>query len=308
MLEAHPMTTHTPLPPTVEDWIASQRATLTRTGYRTTATQWAEWLAGRGKTIHQATRRDGDDWRTHLVAIGRSPRTINTRLAGVASLCAYLTEHQQIHGPDGTVLDTNPLASVRRLAVDNHEVETAALDQDGARALLDAAAAAGPRTHVAVAVLVHTAIRANEILTLDCSAIKTEAGTLTIRVHRKGGKRDVLPLTDRLAHDVEALRAGRRSGPLIRVEATDAPWTYSQLHHAVHAAGRRAGIDGVTPHVCRATWATLAIAAGVPLAHVQDVMGHSSADTTRRYDRRRDEAAGKLSAMRVVEDLLRGTS
>jgi integrase/recombinase XerD len=203
------------------------------------------------------------------------------------------------------ILPRSPFVRVARPKVQRRYGETPALTRGEAQALLSAAEDAGPRTHVAVGILLETAIRADELLTLDVSGIRVRQTMLTIRVDRKGGESDVLPLPERLAHDVHELRGDRREGPLLANEA-GGPWTYAQLHHAIGKAGAASGIsERVTPHVCRATWATLAIEDGESLATVQDVMGHSSADTTRIYDRGRDDIERKAKAVERVSVLIR---
>ena len=47
--------------------------------------------------------------------------------------------------------------------------------------------------------------------------------------------------------------------------------------------GQRAGLEKVTPHTLRHTFARTLLATGVPLSDVADLLGHSSLDTTRVY-------------------------
>jgi integrase/recombinase XerC/integrase/recombinase XerD len=299
-----------PLPRAVEDWIADQSSEATRRAYRSDITLWVDFLTARDVPIDGARRRDGADWRTQMentpTRLGRlpEPRTVARRLASVASWYAYLCDLDE---DDPRHLDHSPFARLKRPTVDRAEGATAALDEVQAEALIAAAQEAGAATHVAVTVLLSTAIRAAELLSLDVRKIRPRKGRLTITVRRKGGKAHTLPLPDRVADDVEKLRGERTSGPLLtRVGSPDAAWEYWQLHDAVAAAGRRAGLTGVTQHVLRATWATVALANGTPLDVVQDVMGHSSPETTRGYDRglrkeqrMADAVTGVFEAMRT---------
>jgi integrase len=56
----------------------------------------------------------------------------------------------------------------------------------------------------------------------------------------------------------------------------------------VRKAQLAAGITSLTPHDCRRTFATLLFEAGADLLLVQSLMGHASADTTKRYDKRQE--------------------
>ena len=53
--------------------------------------------------------------------------------------------------------------------------------------------------------------------------------------------------------------------------------------------GRRCGIDHVTPHQLRHTFATLMLDHGVPLNDVQYLLGHKDPKMTQRYDHPRPE-------------------
>jgi integrase/recombinase XerC len=47
--------------------------------------------------------------------------------------------------------------------------------------------------------------------------------------------------------------------------------------------GRLTGLDEVTPHTLRHTFARTLLAVGAPINDVADLLGHSSLDTTRIY-------------------------
>ena len=47
--------------------------------------------------------------------------------------------------------------------------------------------------------------------------------------------------------------------------------------------GRLAGLDEVSPHTLRHTFARTWLASGTPINDVADLLGHSSLDTTRMY-------------------------
>jgi site-specific recombinase XerD len=47
--------------------------------------------------------------------------------------------------------------------------------------------------------------------------------------------------------------------------------------------GHRAGLEDVTPHVLRHTYARALIASGASLSDVADLLGHTCLDTTRIY-------------------------
>lgn len=287
----------TTLPPLVVEWLESQRSEGTRTSYEGAIRQWLDWLP---VDVLAAKRSHGDRWRNHLTADGGASRTVARKLATVSSLYDWLESEGHI--------DRSPMTRVKRPKVDRRQGSTLALSQEDAARLLKAAEAAGVRTHVAVYLMLTTAIRAQELLSTDVSkAVVAGNGALTLRVTRKGGESDLIALPDACADAVRELIGKRRRGPIITVtEGGQRPWSYWQLHRAVKAAGKAAGLgEDITPHVLRTTWVTLALEKGVSLADAQDVMGHSSAETTRGYDRNRDGLKRKTEAVNVVEAALR---
>ena len=262
----------------VTEWVESQRADRTRVQYRDGITRWLEFLAAKDPLT--ARGNDLDRYRNHLAALKPRPnsdRTIAKKMAVVSSWYLWLEGEGHI--------GVNPMLRVKRPKVDQRQGTTEALSMDGAAAILKAAEDAGPGTHVAVAVLLSTAIRARELLGLDLSKVKVAGdGTMVLTVKRKGGKSDEVPLPERVAHDVEALRGRRRKGPLLTVGDTGAPWSYWQLYRAVRAAGRAAGLGpGVTPHVLRHSCAMHTLAATGDIRKVALWLGHASIQSTETY-------------------------
>lgn len=69
-------------------------------------------------------------------------------------------------------------------------------------------------------------------------------------------------------------RGGRRDG---------APLSYKAFQCAIHRIRDRAGIPWLTWHCFRHTYATQLRAMGVPMAHIQGLLGHVDGSTTARY-------------------------
>uniref|UniRef100_UPI003F498E57 tyrosine-type recombinase/integrase n=1 Tax=Microtetraspora malaysiensis TaxID=161358 RepID=UPI003F498E57 len=76
-----------------------------------------------------------------------------------------------------------------------------------------------------------------------------------------------------------------------RTAARAARW---RMTTALRRAATAAGVDpkGLTPHTARTTAATALLDEGVPLADVQELLGHASPVTTQRYNRGRRKLDG----------------
>ena len=61
------------------------------------------------------------------------------------------------------------------------------------------------------------------------------------------------------------------------------PLSAHAIYEVVVKYGYRAGLEDVTPHTLRHTFARALIASGTPLSDAADLLGHSSLDTTRIY-------------------------
>jgi integrase len=115
----------------------------------------------------------------------------------------------------------------------------------------------------------------------------------------KAGRRSVpVPSVLRTFLLGHQLRQGRRDGLVFGRDA-EHPFTSSGVWRRAHTAWQRAGLDPITLHEARHTFASLMIAAGVNAKALSTYMGHSSITIT--YDRyghlmpgNEDEAAALL--------------
>lgn len=160
---------------------------------------------------------------------------------------------------------------------------------------------AGARDGAAVALLA-IGLRRAEVAAIRLEDFNAASGRLVVR--GKGNKERVVFLTNgsRDAVDVWLEARGQAAGPLLgHVNRHGALVALGLTPQAIYAAlSKRAGEAGVacTPHDLRRTFAGEALSAGVDVATVQAIMGHSSPATTARYDRRPEDT--KRRAMEAV--------
>ena len=157
-----------------------------------------------------------------------------------------------------------------------------------ARALLDLAAD-DAEAGLLVTLALGTGARVGELLALDWADVDLESGTVSI--HGSRSRSGVGPTKSRRgvrivalpSFALEALRAEtRRDGPVVSY-ADGRPITPERAGERWRTLRARGGLDGLRFHDLRGTYATLALARGVPAKALADVLGHDPAVLLRTY-------------------------
>src|ERR1700738_5244690 len=115
--------------------------------------------------------------------------TIRRRLAALSSLYKHLVRHGHA--------SKNPVAEVERPAINRDEGATLAFSKAQARKMLDSPAEdtiAGLRDRAILSVGLQVGLRRAEIAALKVSDLHQNRGYDSLRVSRKGGRRDALAI------------------------------------------------------------------------------------------------------------------
>lgn len=250
----------------------------TREAYARDLRAWGAFLAGLHVGVLAAHRFHVDAWARQSEESGTAPATIARRLSALSGFYAYLL--------DEGLIARSPLALVRRPRVSD-ESPRLGVDRPGMRALLNAALASGARDHALACLLALNGLRITETLRADVTDLGHERGHRTLKLRRKGSKRQTIALAPRTADAIDAMLNDREAGPLFATRTGRRMDRHAALK-VIRRLARTAGIEhAVSPHSLRHGFVTLALDAGVPLRDVQDAAGHADPRTTRRYDRGR---------------------
>jgi integrase/recombinase XerD len=142
-----------------------------------------------------------------------------------------------------------------------------------------------------------TGIRASELINLKISDIQFNQNT--IRVTGKGSKERIIPIHEealeliKLYWDIEIESHNKiikKSQNLyirefLFVNKKSERLTRQGLWYILKVISKKLGIDpkSLSPHILRHTFATHLLFNGVPLRHLQEMLGHSSISTTQIY-------------------------
>jgi integrase/recombinase XerD len=279
----------------VSAWLTGLRSARTRRAYAGDVIAWLAWLAERETSVLAAGRVHVDLWASTQLDVGAAASSVRRRLAALSSFYRYCAAHDLI----GRV----PTQGVARPAVDPDYTATVGLDRDQARALVAAAdtGAQALRTAAVVRLLLHNALRVDEVCTADVADLGEDSGHRVLRVVRKGARKAKIPLTPATVAALEAYLADRAqwaevgewrqlTGPLLAT-ATGGRLRQGHLWELVRRLARTTGIgawEQLSPHSLRHSAITFALDAGAALRDVQDYAGHKDPRTTRRYDHSRD--------------------
>ncbi|WP_228759899.1 tyrosine-type recombinase/integrase [Pseudactinotalea sp. HY158] len=136
-------------------------------------------------------------------------------------------------------------------------------------------------------VLYASGARVSEVVGLDTDDVDLDQRLL--RVLGKGGKERMVPIGVPAARALAAWLARRgdlvtaASGPALFLGARGGRYGARMVRDVVHRIATRAGVRDIAPHGLRHSAATHLLTGGADLRAVQEVLGHSSLQTTQRY-------------------------
>ncbi len=194
-------------------------------------------------------------------------------------------------------LASDPLAGVR--APKRPQRLPSVLDQNEAQALLEAPEGDRPglvRDRALLELLYGAGLRVSEAASLTVRNLDLESGT--VRVLGKGNKERIAVFGEPARQALErylregrpALEAARKRplpaqrGDILFLNRWGGPLSQRAVQARVRRYGLKAGIGGhAHPHLLRHTFATHMLDGGADLRVVQELLGHSSANTTQIY-------------------------
>lgn len=277
----------------------------TISAYRNDLGQFAVQLQkDQGVTDWSAARQDHlVNYLLHLKERKYASSTVARKTAAMKSFFHYLVESGQISSDPAAMLSSPKVDKYVPRAITPDEVERLLAQParlNGTEALRDKAM---------LETLYSTGVRVSELVSLDlpCAQLDDQR----IRCVGKGGRERLIPLK---ATAVRALRDYLQRGRSQIAQGSADPALF--LNHRgqrltrqgfwliLKRYARDAGIDDITPHTLRHSFAAHELHKGAELRSVQQLLGHVSISTTQVYQQladRREPVAAVAAGDRQAE-------
>ena len=225
-------------------------------------------------------------WLASLVQQGKSRSTISRRTASIRSFTAWAYRRGYLDSDPGLLVTS--ARGDQKLPQVQTPSDTAELLSYAATRAREENSPAAIRDWAILETIYATGIRVSEVCSLDMTSIDQQG--MTLRVIGKGNKERVVPFTRACLSALQAwLSHGRQS--LAIPEAGRALFVGDKgrridprvIRAMIHRMCAQAGVRDLAPHALRHTAATHILAGGADLRAVQEMLGHSSLQTTQRY-------------------------
>lgn len=257
----------------------------TISAYRNDLTQFQTFLAARPSAGSWAALTE-DDLQAYTLFLRErdyATSTIARKTAAIRSYCGYLVEQQ--------VLRADPSQAIASPRVAKSAPKAMTLDEVALlfERPLEAQSAEGLRDLAMLRLLYGTGMRVSELVNLNVDDLCLTGRY--VRCAGKQGRERQAPVDDEVTLILEDYLARARPA-IVRVDDGGALF----LNHRGQRLTRQgfwlilkgyaeaAGIDDITPHTLRHSFATHQLLEGRDLSHVQQVLGHVSISTTQVYE------------------------
>lgn len=244
------------------------------------------------QTWEQLSTEHLNAYSVHLRERSYAPSTVARKTAAMKSFSAFLWRDGLLQSELGSALSTPKVDKYLPKAISQSDVHR--LLEEPMRETPERPESI--RDRAMLEVLYATGMRVSELVSLDLDDISATDGS--IRCQGKAGRSRSVPLGDRATEVVHIyLKSARdrltraETKPLF-VNHRGGRLTRQGFWLILKSYAEKAGIDDITPHTLRHSFATHALKKGAELRDVQQLLGHVSISTTQVY--RQLANAGKV--------------
>lgn len=251
--------------------------------YRRDLSKFLHFLGVTNTEIGSASTSSIVEFSAELRRLGLSDSSIARHIVAIRSLYSFLAKDQ---GISDIAKEINPPKIPKRLPKSLTIAEVEALINSNTDDV------SGIRNRALIELLYATGARVSEIVQLDSADLSHGEGTLTVKVHGKGGKERLVPV-GKFAQHALAQYLTRSRPSLVKKNSENALFlnenrgtrlSRQSAWNIVMSSATRAGLERkISPHALRHSFATHLLDGGADIRVVQELLGHSSVTTTQIY-------------------------
>lgn len=238
-----------------------------------------EWAGARGKSVESLTRTDLRGWIADLSREGLSPASVSRAVSAARGLFRFLMLDGHLQRHPAEDLSTPQKGAHLPRFLSEEEMERLL-------ARPDVSTDEGVRDRAMLELMYAAGLRVSELVGLKRADVNLEAGLVSC--HGKGSKERRVPIGKSATHWLEQYigaraRAGKAHHPHLFLNSLGAPLHRNFAWAMIKRYAERAGLDHVSPHTLRHSFATHLLQHGADSRSVQALLGHRDISTTQIY-------------------------
>ena len=247
--------------------------------YDNDLTKLKSWSEKNALSIESMTRHDLREW---LIDLGRAKLSDNSRRRVVSSLRGFykfLVVDGHIKSSPAEDLDVPQKGAYLPRFLTQNEMEQLL-------SAPDVADETGLRDRAILEIMYACGLRATEVVTLRLGDIDLEGGVLTTT--GKGNKTRRVPVGTSAIEWIRSYLSIRRKIehidiPILFVTTSGRPLTRQVIYSMIKTYAEKAGLQDVSPHTLRHSFATHLVQNRADIRSVQQMLGHADISTTQIY-------------------------
>jgi integrase/recombinase XerD len=234
-----------------------------------------------------------DEYLIYLYDKEYKPATLARKLSSVKSFLIFLEDEK--------IINSSPVKYLKFPKLERKIPKT--LNQEIIDTMLDNSKNLSLRDSTIIELIYATGIRASELINIKITDIDFNEATL--RILGKGSKERIIPIHDLALKLIskywknEIFNHNKKvnnknikfNRNLLFLNVQGEKLTRQGLWYIIKNISKKLGLDinNVSPHILRHTFATHLLYNGVPLRHLQELLGHSNISTTQIYTHLSDQ-------------------
>ena len=271
------------------DFLSAEKGASSNTiaAYRNDLEQLAQYLKGRGDGSHweKVDRLLIQDFILDLKQRRYAETTVARKVAAIRSFFGFLAAEGILANNPTEGLASPRVGKMLPKAITPNEVDEL-LEQPCKRTTPEAR-----RDRAMLELLYATGMRVTELVSLDLANVSVDGKNPFVRCTGKGAKERIIPIheqaTEALAEyltEARPLMVRNKNEKALFVNRRGERLTRQGFWLILKGYARAANLrEDVTPHTLRHSFATHMLRGGMPLRHVQEMLGHANISTTQVY-------------------------